>query len=200
MARRQSILDAALDAFLAKGFEATTLEDIRARSGASTGSIYHLFRGKEHIAGVLFAESLRSYQSGQIEAIRAGATAEEAVKAAVTYYLRWVEAQPDLARFLLVTPKSKLESAVRDELLAMNRAFLRAIGEAVAGFVRAGALRRLSPDLFSALVMGPSHEFARSWLAGTARATMDEAVPVLADAAYRAVAVTPGSPADRRAT
>ncbi|HTO27428.1 MAG TPA: TetR family transcriptional regulator, partial [Devosia sp.] len=43
--RRRQILDAALSAFLERGYAATSIADIRARSGASTGSIYHFFAG-----------------------------------------------------------------------------------------------------------------------------------------------------------
>ncbi len=44
--RRRSILEAALDCFLEKGYIATTINDIREASGATTGSIYHFFDGK----------------------------------------------------------------------------------------------------------------------------------------------------------
>ena len=53
MSRREEILTAALSCFLDKGFERTTLGDIRARSGASTGSIYHFFAGKRDLFGQL---------------------------------------------------------------------------------------------------------------------------------------------------
>ena len=39
--RRTEILDAALRCFDHQGITATTIEDIRAESGASIGSIYH---------------------------------------------------------------------------------------------------------------------------------------------------------------
>ena len=54
--RRQAILDAALACFTNKGFTETTMEDIRIRSGASTGSIYHHFSNKEMLARALYLE------------------------------------------------------------------------------------------------------------------------------------------------
>ncbi len=50
MDRRDQILAAALGAFAEKGFAAATIEDVRERSGASTGSIYHHFGDKEGLA------------------------------------------------------------------------------------------------------------------------------------------------------
>ena len=51
--RRRTILAAALACFAEHGYEATTLGQIRERSGASVGSIYHLFASKEEIAGAV---------------------------------------------------------------------------------------------------------------------------------------------------
>ena len=45
--RRTEILDAALRCFDRRGVTATTIEDIRAESGASIGSIYHQFTSKD---------------------------------------------------------------------------------------------------------------------------------------------------------
>ena len=54
--RRKEILQAALSCFSEQGFDATTVEQIRHRSGASTGSIYHHFKNKAHIAAALYLE------------------------------------------------------------------------------------------------------------------------------------------------
>src|SRR5258708_2117646 len=51
-ARRDAILDAALDEFSARGFVATRLEDVARRAGVAKGTIYLYFRDKE----TLFAE------------------------------------------------------------------------------------------------------------------------------------------------
>lgn len=46
---RAAILDAALDLFQERGYEATTMRAIAARAGASLGSSYHYFPSKEHL-------------------------------------------------------------------------------------------------------------------------------------------------------
>jgi AcrR family transcriptional regulator len=58
--RQEAILSAALECFTSRGFAATTVEEIRRRSGASIGSIYHHFGGKEGLAAELCVEGLRS--------------------------------------------------------------------------------------------------------------------------------------------
>ena len=54
--RKREILEAALACFGELGYEKTTLAEIRARSEASTGSIYHHFRSKEHLFAALYLE------------------------------------------------------------------------------------------------------------------------------------------------
>lgn len=55
-ARRQAILDAALDVFAAHGFEAARLDDVATRAGVAKGTLYLYFRDKE----ALFEELIRS--------------------------------------------------------------------------------------------------------------------------------------------
>jgi len=46
-ARREAILDAALDEFSARGFAAARLDDVARRAGVAKGTIYLYFKDKE---------------------------------------------------------------------------------------------------------------------------------------------------------
>ena len=52
-ARRQQILDAAVECFSRIGFYRATIEDIRLESGLSRGAVYHYFKSKEDIIDAL---------------------------------------------------------------------------------------------------------------------------------------------------
>jgi TetR/AcrR family transcriptional regulator, mexJK operon transcriptional repressor len=54
--RRRAILDAARDLFLEKGYTATTLADVVARSGGSLATIYELFGNKRGLFEVVIRE------------------------------------------------------------------------------------------------------------------------------------------------
>src|SRR3954451_10213950 len=54
--RRQDIIEAALDEFIARGFAATRLDDIAKRAGVAQGTIYLHFRDKES----MFEELIRT--------------------------------------------------------------------------------------------------------------------------------------------
>lgn len=57
---RQSLLDAALDLFETRGYEATSIEEIVARAQSSIGSFYGYFRGKQQVLLVLMQQYLDS--------------------------------------------------------------------------------------------------------------------------------------------
>src|SRR3954454_9607241 len=122
--RRDEILDAALDAFESKGVLAATLDDIRERSGASIGSIYHHFGDKEGIAAALYAQLLGDWQRGFVAALR-GRGAEEGVRAAVDHHLCWAAKHPAAMRFLLAgTPAQAAVAAQNREFFAAVQAWL----------------------------------------------------------------------------
>lgn len=61
--RRQQIVDAAAELFSRKGFEATTVGEIAAAAGISTGLIYHYARTKEDVLFLVLLMVLDSYRT-----------------------------------------------------------------------------------------------------------------------------------------
>jgi AcrR family transcriptional regulator len=187
--RRDEILEAALRCFLERGYEATTIQEIRERSGASTGSIYHLFASKDAIAAELLVDTLTSWQTSLVTALDAasGGGAEVMVRTAVCHYVDWIVASPDRARFLFQSPRARLEETERERVHARNRELLRAIKQHVAPHVASGAIRALPQDMLLPIVIGPAMEWARQWLTGRSRTSPAAARKILADAAWAAV-------------
>src|SRR6267154_2022527 len=54
--RREAIIEAALDEFIARGFTATRLDDVAKRAGVAKGTIYLHFKDKES----MFEELIRT--------------------------------------------------------------------------------------------------------------------------------------------
>jgi AcrR family transcriptional regulator len=75
--KRQSILDAALDEFAARGFADTRLDDVARRAGVAKGTIYLYFSDKES----LFQDLVRTRLSPLIGTIEAAAVRELPVRA-----------------------------------------------------------------------------------------------------------------------
>jgi AcrR family transcriptional regulator len=185
--RPAAILAAALECFARDGFAATTIEGIRERSGASIGSIYHHFGGKEGLAAELYVEGLRGYQDGLLRALESHRGAEAGIHALVRHHLRWVERNPQLAQFLANRRETELRVATETRVRELNRGFLPRVAAWVERHVQAGALRALPFDLWEPVLLGPSQELARLWLAGRTRIALRGAERDLAETTWRAV-------------
>ncbi len=185
--RRRAILEAGLACFTAKGIAATTMEDIRAASGASIGSIYHHFESKERLAAALYLEAIREYQQGLVGEVTRHRSAERGVRAAVIYHLRWIRERPDWARFLLHGGEADILAQSGDELRAMNEATMAELRAWLVRQAEDGAMVRLAPDTVLPLLLGPAQAFGRRWLAGRASTTMEEAERIFADAAWKSL-------------
>ena len=186
--RRADILRSALELFNARGYAATSIQDIAAHAPASVGSIYHHFGGKEEIAASIYVDGLADYHRGLLRELRRERKgAEEAVRAIVHHHLRWVRRNRPVARFLFTSRDPEVAGATAEELGRMNRRVFEAVEERMAAWIQAGEVRGLPLTLLHAVLLGPSQEFARHWVAGRARESIDEAEPVLADAAWKAV-------------
>jgi AcrR family transcriptional regulator len=68
---REQILDAALNLFSHRGFRATSVRDIAAAAGVSTGNVYHHFPDKETILRLLLARYWAAIESEDLPFNRA---------------------------------------------------------------------------------------------------------------------------------
>jgi AcrR family transcriptional regulator len=178
MTRREEILEAALESLEAG--EEVTIENVRERSGASVGSIYHHFGDKDRILGALYARVLAGYQDGVLRTLEAAADAEDGIKALVRHHLRWVEGNPERARFLL---DGGARERAEEDVEALNKTLFATVADWVES---QEAIRSVRLDVFFVALFGPAQALSRSWLAhrnGSLRAAEDD----LADAAWRAV-------------
>jgi AcrR family transcriptional regulator len=167
-ARRRRILDAALGCFDERGVAATTIDDICAAADLSVGSIYHHFAGKEDIFEHLVREAMTDYLTGVVDALEGGSTLEDSVRRLVGFHVGWVEERPALTKLML-----RWEEAERDRLSGREHytQYSEAIGAWLRREVLARRIRRMEPDLYSALLMGPLMEHARQRSAGLTTAS-----------------------------
>jgi AcrR family transcriptional regulator len=183
--RRRAILDAALSAFGEHGVAGTSIEEIRRRSGASVGSIYHHFRGKDELAGALYLNGLADYQAGFISVLIGSSSTRSGIEEAVRHHLNWITEHEDLARFLLLGRDASTVAATERPLRELNRRFFRAVQYWTHPRVKARELRNLAPEVVTALWIGPSQELSRHWLAGrTTEIDLAGSAAVLATAAW----------------
>ncbi len=185
--RRREILRAALTSFEALGYEASTIEDIRRRSRASIGSIYHHFGGKAGIASALYAEGLADYQAGLLARMRRSRSAEALVKAVVRHHINWAEANPAWARYLMGMRRLEAVAAIEVRLRELNQDFVREAVTLIRPHMDSGEIAPLRLEILLALLFGPAQEFLRLWSAGRTELGLRQAREQLAKAAWESV-------------
>ena len=185
--RRREILRAALACFEELGYEASTIEDIRRRSRASIGSIYHHFGGKAGIASALYAEGLADYQAGLLARMRRSRSARTLVKAVVRHHLDWAEANPAWARYLMGMRRLEAVAAIEVRLREINQGFVREAGALIRPHMDKGEIAPLPFEVLLSLLFGPAQEFLRLWFSGRADLGLRQARELLAKTAWKSV-------------
>jgi AcrR family transcriptional regulator len=194
---RARIMDAALECFLARGYEQTTVARIREKSGVSNGALFHHFPSKESIADALYVDALSSFQGGLWRLIRRRPRSlRAAVRDTIAHQLRWIEEHPDLARFVYMRGHPDWESPGATAVESLNRELAAAFRSWLDPLVKAGEVRPMSMLLITAIVSGPAHAIARRWLSGQLERAPVEFVDQLAVAAWAGLR---GRPARRTA-
>ncbi|MGE0827959.1 MAG: TetR/AcrR family transcriptional regulator [Hyphomonadaceae bacterium] len=156
-ARPDEILDAALDEFIARGFDAARMDDVAARAGITKGALYLYFEGKEAMLRALIAREVQPIMA-RMEAIAAseagdpatlikmaakvvsGALANPRLFALPLLVISISGRFPDLARFY------------RESVFARGRGVLASLIERG---VALGQFRRVDPIAAARALMGP---------------------------------------------
>ena len=155
LATRAALLGAARTAFSASGYHAVRLEEIAAAADATTGAIYHHFRGKEG----LLAAVAEGVEQEVMEAINSGtpSTADpwEILNYAIAATLDLCS-RPDVARIIFVEAPNVLGAdAWREVELRYALGGLRALFGQMA---RTGTLLPADPELATRVTMAAIRE------------------------------------------
>jgi AcrR family transcriptional regulator len=164
--RREALLDAALQCFVERGVLQTGIEDIRKAAGASPSSVYHLFDGLPGLTLALLVRTFERLFGHLVARVLEQETAEATVLALVDGHLEWVLAHRDEARFMYQAMALELGADTASTLATRKAELLAPVVAHLVPFIRAGALPRWSPLLFDVVLLGPSHEACRRFLAG----------------------------------
>ena len=186
---KQEILSSALTCFIEKGVENTTIADIRAASNVSVGSIYHHFGNKEGIVVALFLSGVEDHSRIQERALAEAETVEAGVKSVVRCYINWINDNPDWARFVF-RYRSLVENSGKTEQEKIQRkAHFERLRNWFSPYISNREIKKLPFEVYHALIIGPSQDFALRWLAGKTKSKLIEHRELYAEAAWQAIKV-----------
>ncbi len=193
-ARRREIILAALSCFSELGLSETSMADIRRRSNASTGSIYHHFKSKEQLAAEVYLEGIRDYQEGFLAVLEERESAQEGIYAVIRYHLQWVSTNPDWTRYLFRNAHTGFMASAKDVFAGLNAEFMRRCARWLGAHVKAGTIRRLPADMYVSILLGPLMEYTRLFVSGHSCTQPDNAIEALGSAAWRCLGADPLEP------
>ena len=194
---RNALMQAALRLFGARGYDATTIEDITAAADVAPRTFFHYFASKDDI---LFGGH-EDRREALIERFRREVehqSVPEALRAALLTIVDAFEEDPDffLARARLYTKEQPLRSAV----LRVNEAMVARLTHTLGEHLRVDPRTALAPRLVATLANGAARCAIDTWVASDGKADLRS----LAEEALRAVepaiaAALPARPTRRRA-
>jgi AcrR family transcriptional regulator len=186
--KRHQIIKAALGCFVDTGFVNTTMEDIRVRSKFSNGSIYHHFKSKDQLAAAVYLEGIIDYQRGLIDSLSKHSDARGGIFAIVEYHLKWIKNNRLWAQYLFSMRHAEFMKTSEDLIEQSNRGLENELSKWYKKMIMKGELRRLPSKIFISLILGPSQEYARLWLAGKQSSEkLDAAITELSEAAWNSL-------------
>jgi AcrR family transcriptional regulator len=149
--KRTRLLDAALDLFETRGFDAVAVPEIAARAGVATGTIYRYFKDKEALVNALYQHWKRYYNAIVLAPVSARATPRQAFGQFWQRMMMFARTYPKAMRFMDLHHHGAY-------LDAESRALAGAYSEPTRAFFEsaraAGAVRDLDPQLVVALMWG----------------------------------------------
>jgi AcrR family transcriptional regulator len=155
----RSILDAALQQFVAAGFHGTSMREIARLSGASKALLYYHFENKADLYFVLLIRSLQDLGELVEEARLNGETVREKMRVILEGILAW----PAFKRSLITRAPQEIVHLDKDRreefMLKFHRVFIGQIENILQDGVNRGQIREVDPmiaaQLFFGMAMAP---------------------------------------------
>lgn len=144
------ILERAAELFAARGFAATSMQDIADALGSSRPALYHYFRSKDEILDRLIEGLAESAEQAVTAATAVPGAADRRLRALVIALIAPVAESPGRFRMILTSDATVSRSA-RDRLRKLERTVVRAMSDVLDDGVASGEFR---PGLDRAATFG----------------------------------------------
>jgi AcrR family transcriptional regulator len=194
--RRQQLLAAAQEVFVANGYHAAAMDDIAERAGVSKPVLYQHFPGKLD----LYLAILDTHAAVLIDSIRAGLAATDDNKTRVynvlSAYFDFVDGADrgdDGVSRLLFESDFANEPAVRERMNRISQATTDAVAETVASDT---GLPRAQAELLAGALTGAAQIAAQWWLRSERAVSKQDAVRLMAELQWRGISRFPLQPVD----
>jgi AcrR family transcriptional regulator len=186
-ARREQLLGAAQEIFVANGYHAAAMDDIAERAGVSKPVLYQHFPGKLDLYVALLDQHVDELETRVRAALERTTDNYERVAGCVRAYFDFV-ADPGGAFRLVFESDLRNELAVRERVESSAQRSIEAIADTIA---RDTGLRREDAELLSCGLTGVAEITARWWLASSEQIPKERAIELIQSLAWRGISGYP---------
>jgi AcrR family transcriptional regulator len=186
-ARRNQLLGAAQEVFVAQGYHAAAMDDIAERAGVSKPVLYQHFPGKLELYLALLDQHCELLLQAVRTALASTTDNKQRVEATMHAYFAYVEDEGGAFRLVFESDLTN-EPAVRERV---DKVALQCAEEICEVIVEDTGLAREQSMLLAVGLGGVSQVVARYWLSTGKRVSRDQAVGLLTALAWRGIAGFP---------
>ncbi|HET8603164.1 MAG TPA: TetR/AcrR family transcriptional regulator [Marmoricola sp.] len=181
--RRQQLLGAALEVFVAQGYHAAAMDDIAERAGVSKPVLYQHFPGKLDLYLALLDQACDTIISSSQRALESTEDNKERVTAAVHAFYDYVASDEGAFRLVFesdLTNEPPVRERVDRVTIECARLIARVIHEDT-------GLTDEQSRLLAVSLVGMAQVSARFWLQDGSRIPRDQAASLVAGLAWRGI-------------
>ncbi|HET8562102.1 MAG TPA: TetR/AcrR family transcriptional regulator [Marmoricola sp.] len=181
--RREQLLGAALEVFVAQGYHAAAMDDIAERAGVSKPVLYQHFPGKLELYLALLDQACDTIISSSRDALDSTEDNKERVAATVHAFYDYVASDEGAFRLVFESDLTN-ETAVRERVERVTTECARVIAQVIHEDT---GLPGEQSRLLAVSLVGMAQVSARFWLQGGSRMPRDEAAALVAGLAWRGI-------------
>ncbi|MFD5452844.1 TetR/AcrR family transcriptional regulator [Streptomyces sp. NPDC003470] len=186
-ARRNQLLGAAQEVFVAQGYHAAAMDDIAERAGVSKPVLYQHFPGKLDLYLALLDQHCEALIQSVRNALASTTDNKQRVRATMDAYFAYVEDDGGAFRLVFESDLTN-EPAVRERVDKVTNECAEAICDVIAEDT---GLSRAESMLLASGLGGLAQVVARAWLHSDRSVPRDQAVQLLTSLAWRGIAGFP---------
>jgi len=184
--KRAKLLEAALELFETRGFDAVAVPEIAAKAGVAVGTVYRYFETKDALVNALYRQWKGAYNAAVLAPLPPGLRPREIFSRYWNRMMLFARSYPRAVRFMDLHHHA---AYLDDESRALSRTY----ADVAADFVRQaraqGAIRDLDPILVVAMMWGAATGLVKFASSGAIGFTAETAAD-MEDALWRGIAKT----------
>lgn len=194
-ARREQLLGAAQEVFVAQGYHSAAMDDIADRAGVSKPVLYQHFPGKLELYLALLDKHCDALVESTREALSATTDNKQRVANTMEAYFNYVSSESGAFRLVFESDLTN-EPAVRERVERASEASATLVSKVIQEDTD---LPEAESKLLAAGVCGLAQITARYWLSQGLEIPRDEAVRLVASLAWRGLKGFPMHPGEQGA-